>query len=75
MPSVPLKADGECRWCGESHPSPLLCPWVKALEFSSGDEHVTRVEFLTPADCDIKNVEEPGETTPAYPTLKPISGA
>lgn len=40
-------ASESCRWCGILHGK--LCPYVKALEFSSNRE-VTRVEFLTPAD-------------------------
>lgn len=36
-----------CRWCGDTHGP--LCPYVKALEFDQTN-HITRVEFLTPAD-------------------------
>lgn len=37
-----------CRWCGHFHGP--RCPWVKAIEFDLWDK-ITRVEFLTPADC------------------------
>ena len=64
--------DETCRWCGDSHGP--RCPWVKALEFSSGDERITRVEFLTPADFKGERAEE-ADIGPSYPTLKPMGGA
>jgi hypothetical protein len=73
MPSVPLK-DGECRWCGEVHPTPFLCPWVKALEFAHGDERVTRVEFLTAADFPKDDQKSAPPEQPDYPRLRPIEG-
>jgi hypothetical protein len=70
MPSVPLEEGGKCRWCGEDHAG-LICPWVKALEFTHGDERVTRVEFVTAAD--FPKQQSAGEPE-NYPRLKPIPG-
>ena len=61
-----------CRWCGEDHGGPR-CPWVKAIEFSSGDERITRVEFLTPTDCGPPQRHETDEPAP-YDKLKPMTG-
>lgn len=57
--------DKPCRWCGELHG--VRCPWVKALEFSIC-EAITRVEFLTPADCVAAQAES--EPQPDYPRKK-----
>ena len=75
MPSVGLPKDGECRWCGEQHATPFICPWVKALEFAHGDDRVTRVEFLTAADFpkDAKPALEMEQAD--YPRLKPTMGS
>jgi hypothetical protein len=73
MASVPLAGDGDaCRWCGEDHGK--RCPWVKAFEFSSGDDRVTRVEFLTPADFGPQRQEPAAEEPATYDKLKPMSG-
>lgn len=43
------------------------CPWVKALEVDEND-HIRRVEFLTPRDCaSPAKVEQPAEEN--YPKL------
>ena len=64
--------DLPCRWCGDKHGR--LCPFVKALEFD-GDQKVTRVEFLTPADFgsnrhELEDTREPDDDDP-YPRLGP----
>jgi hypothetical protein len=55
-----------CRWCGHLHG--VLCPWVKALEFSHGDDLVTRVEFFAPRDYAPTPREEAPQTD--YPKYK-----
>ena len=64
------EAPTPCRWCDEAHGP--RCPWVKALEFSSGDERITRVEFFTAADFKADRIEEPPGAS--YPRLKPMPG-
>ncbi len=71
MASVPLTDGTACRWCGEEHGT--RCPWVKAYEFSSGDDRITRVEFLTPTDCGPPQRSETDEPAP-YEKLKPMGG-
>ena len=71
MASVPLTDGVACRWGGEEHGA--RCPWVKAYEFSSGDDRITRVEFLTPADFSPqRSAEPPAEEPASYDKLKPM---
>lgn len=68
MPDDPIPVP--CRWCGEDHGP--RCPWVKALQFSDMNGLITRVEFLTPADCGAPRTAE--EVAGDYPKLKPMGG-
>jgi len=63
---------GTCRWCGEAHGP--RCPWVKAVEFNAKNGAVTRVEFMTPADCAAPRRSPEEEPAPDYPRLKPSRG-
>lgn len=67
-----------CWRCGEPHEI-FACPHVKALEFEDGhvfgggsSPRVSRIEFLTPADCVARRVDAAGEPQPDYPRKRSL---